>query len=72
MELAGLPTFVGNRHNVIDTLRLAKELHPDMKHNSMEFLCNHYNIDITRRTLHMALLDADLLAEIYLAMTKVV
>lgn len=74
LQLAGLPTFAGHRHNVIDTLRLAKELLPDMNmDSSREALCNHYNLNITRRrTPRMTMVEADLFAEIYLAMTKVV
>jgi DNA polymerase-3 subunit epsilon len=54
---------------VVDTLKLARELHPGRK-NSMDVLCDRYSIDNTRRTLHGALLDAELLAEVYLAMTR--
>ncbi|MDH4150319.1 MAG: DNA polymerase III subunit epsilon [Betaproteobacteria bacterium] len=55
--------------NVIDTLRMAKELHPG-KRNSLDALCDRYQIDNSARTLHGALLDAELLAEVYLAMTR--
>jgi DNA polymerase III subunit epsilon len=54
---------------VVDTLVLAKELHP-AKRNSLDALCERYQIDNSRRTLHGALLDAELLAEVYLAMTR--
>ena len=54
---------------VIDTLRLARELHPGRK-NSLNALCERYDIDNSGRTLHGALLDAELLAEVYLAMTR--
>lgn len=54
---------------VTDTLRLARALHPG-KRNSLDALCDRYEIDNTHRTLHGALLDAELLAEIYLAMTR--
>ena len=54
---------------VIDTLRLAKDLHPGKK-NSLDALCERYQIDHSARTLHGALLDAQLLAEVYLAMTR--
>jgi DNA polymerase-3 subunit epsilon len=54
---------------VIDTLRQARELHPG-KRNSLDALCERYQIDNTGRTLHGALLDAQLLAEVYLAMTR--
>jgi DNA polymerase-3 subunit epsilon len=56
-------------NGVIDTLRLAKELHPG-KRNSLDALCERYAIDNSRRTLHGALLDTELLAETYLAMTR--
>lgn len=54
---------------VSDTLVLAKELHPG-KRNNLDALCERYQIDNSRRTLHGALLDAELLAEVYLAMTR--
>jgi DNA polymerase-3 subunit epsilon len=54
---------------VVDTLRLARELHPGRK-NSLNALCERYDIDNSGRTLHGALLDAELLAEVYLAMTR--
>lgn len=54
---------------VIDTLKLAKELHPGQK-NNLDALCRRYEVDNSNRTLHGALLDAELLAEVYLAMTR--
>lgn len=54
---------------VVDTLRMARELHPGRK-NSLNALCERYDIDNSGRTLHGALLDAELLAEVYLAMTR--
>lgn len=54
---------------VIDSLRLAKDLHPG-KRNSLDALCERYGVDNSRRTRHGALLDAELLAEVYLAMTR--
>jgi DNA polymerase-3 subunit epsilon len=54
---------------VVDTLALARELHPGKK-NSLDALCERYFIDNSNRTLHGALLDARLLAECYLAMTR--
>jgi DNA polymerase III subunit epsilon len=50
---------------VIDTLQLARRKHP-MGPNSLDALCKRYGIDNSRRTLHGALLDAQLLAEVYL------
>jgi DNA polymerase III subunit epsilon len=54
---------------VTDTLAFARELHPGKK-NSLDALCERYGIDNSNRTLHGALLDARLLAECYLAMTR--
>ncbi|TRZ55905.1 MAG: DNA polymerase III subunit epsilon [Rhodocyclaceae bacterium] len=54
---------------VIDTLRLARELRPGRK-NSLDALCSEFDIDNSGRQLHGALLDAELLAEVYLAMTR--
>ncbi|MFA7300232.1 MAG: DNA polymerase III subunit epsilon, partial [Sideroxydans sp.] len=50
-------------------LRVAKELHPGKK-NNLNALCDRYQIDNSRRTLHGALLDTELLAEVYLGMTR--
>ncbi len=55
--------------DVIDTLRMAKDLHPG-KRNGLDALCDRYQIDNSARTLHGALLDAELLADVYLAMTR--
>jgi DNA polymerase-3 subunit epsilon len=54
---------------VIDTLVQAKEMHPG-KRNSLDALCDRYGISNAHRTLHGALLDAELLAEVYLSMTR--
>ena len=54
---------------IVDTLKMAKELHPGKK-NSLDALCERYEVDNTQRTLHGALLDAELLAEVYVAMTR--
>ena len=54
---------------ITDTLKMAKDLHPGKK-NNLDALCERYQVDNSRRTLHGALLDAELLAEIYLAMTR--
>jgi len=55
--------------SVVDTLAMARELHPG-KRNNLDALCDRYQIDNSKRTLHGALLDANLLAEVYLAMTR--
>ena len=54
---------------VADTLAMARDLHPGKK-NSLDALCDRYFVDNSRRTLHGALLDAQLLAEVWLAMTR--
>src|SRR5207248_6647790 len=59
----------GARRHVTDTLVHARELHPGRK-NTLDALCERYFIDNAHRTLHGALLDARLLAECYLAMTR--
>jgi len=53
---------------VIDTLLLARALHPGQR-NSLDALCKRYLVDYSRRDLHGALLDAEILADVYLAMT---
>jgi len=55
--------------SVVDTLRMARDIHPGKK-NSLDALCERYQVDNSARTLHGALLDAQLLAEVYLAMTR--
>ena len=56
-------------HGVLDTLRMAKDLHPGTK-NNLNVLCDRYGVDNSHRTLHGALLDAEILAEVYVAMTR--
>ncbi len=53
---------------VLDTLSLARRLHPGRR-NSLDALCKRYEIDASRRDVHGALIDAELLAKVYLAMT---
>lgn len=53
---------------VLDTLMLARQAHPGQR-NSLDALCKRYNVDNSGRDLHGALLDAQLLAEVFLAMT---
>jgi len=53
---------------VLDTLVLARQMHPGQR-NSLDALCKRYNIDNSQRTLHGALLDAEILADVYLSMT---
>ncbi len=54
---------------VVDTLALAREMFPG-KRNNLDALCERFGISNAQRTLHGALLDAELLAEVYLAMTR--
>ncbi len=53
---------------VVDTLFIAREMHPGQK-NSLDALCKRYEIDNSQRDLHGALLDAQILLDVYLAMT---
>jgi DNA polymerase-3 subunit epsilon len=53
---------------VLDTLALARSLHPGQR-NGLDALCKRYNVDNSRRELHGALLDAGILVDVYLAMT---
>ncbi len=55
--------------SVVDTLALARQMHPGRR-NSLDALCERYGIANSHRTLHGALLDAQLLADVYLAMTR--
>lgn len=55
--------------NVIDTLRMAREMRPGKK-NNLNALCSEFGVDNSGRHVHGALLDAELLAEVYLAMTR--
>lgn len=54
---------------VVDTLRMARELRPG-KRNNLDVLCSEYGVDNSNRQFHGALLDAELLADVYLAMTR--
>lgn len=53
---------------ILDTLTMAREMHPGLR-NSLDALCRRYDVDNSGRDLHGALLDASLLAQVYLAMT---
>jgi len=64
-----LPSFSDHVGGVIDTLVQAKELHPG-KRNSLDALCDRYGVSNSHRKLHGALLDAELLADVYLSMTR--
>lgn len=65
----GSTTIATQCAGVIDTLAYARELHPG-KRNSLDALCDRYGVSNAHRTLHGALLDAELLAEVWLAMTR--
>jgi DNA polymerase-3 subunit epsilon len=67
-ELGRLKQKLADDHRVIDTLLMARDRHPGQK-NNLDALCKRYNIDNSKRELHGALLDANLLALLYLAMT---
>ena len=67
-RLPGDPRTVAAMCRVLDTLALARSLHPGQR-NSLDALCKRYGVDNTRRELHGALLDAGILVDVYLAMT---
>ncbi|MEX2241933.1 MAG: DNA polymerase III subunit epsilon [Burkholderiales bacterium] len=69
LERTGLGRLQDHVAGVVDTLALARELHPGRR-NSLDALCERYAVSNAHRTLHGALLDARLLAEVYLAMTR--
>jgi DNA polymerase-3 subunit epsilon len=69
LERLALPATAGICDCVTDTLALAREQFPGKK-NSLDALCERFGVDNAHRTLHGALLDARLLAEVYLAMTR--
>jgi len=66
--LAKPPGVIDDFCTVLDTLVLARQMHPGQK-NSLDALCKRYFIDNSQRDLHGALLDSEILAEVYLAMT---
>jgi DNA polymerase-3 subunit epsilon len=69
LGMLNLGTIADHCGAITDTLRMARELHPG-KRNSLDALCERYQVDNSARTLHGALLDAELLAEVYLSMTR--
>jgi len=62
------PRTIESLCTVIDSLALARKMHPGQK-NDLDSLCRRYSVDNTQRTLHGALLDAEILADVYLVMT---
>lgn len=69
LSLLGRPPLKDYVSSVVDTLALAKEMYPG-KRNSLDALCVRLEVDNTGRTLHGALLDAELLAAVYLNLTR--
>jgi DNA polymerase-3 subunit epsilon len=67
-RLPGPPRAVRDLCTVTDTLPLARQMHPGQR-NSLDALCKRYGIDNSHRELHGALLDAQILCDVYLAMT---
>src|SRR5690606_27751853 len=63
-----LQPLISQHARVLDTLTLAREMHPGQR-NSLDALCKRYSVDSSRREVHGALIDAELLANVYLAMT---
>ena len=69
LELVGRPAFGTYVQCVTDTLAMAKEMYPG-KRNSLDALCDRLGVDNSGRTLHGALLDAELLADVYINLTR--
>ena len=69
LERLGRPPFKTYVSNVLDSLVMAKELFPG-KRNGLDALCDRLEVDNSGRTLHGALLDAELLADVYINMTR--
>ncbi len=66
LEMCGLPPL--SRERMVDTVAMARMRHPGAK-NSLDALCTRYGIDRSHRTRHGALLDAELLAQVYVELT---
>ncbi|MCK6406258.1 MAG: DNA polymerase III subunit epsilon [Rhodocyclaceae bacterium] len=69
LKMLGLAPIETVCANVRDTLKMARELHPGKK-NNLDALCERYGVNNSHRTLHGALLDAEILADVYVAMTR--
>ncbi|MEX1200298.1 MAG: DNA polymerase III subunit epsilon [Methylophaga sp.] len=67
-KIPGQKTSIKTISTVLDTLKMARDRHPGQK-NNLDALCKRYDVDNTNRQLHGALLDAEILADVYLAMT---
>ncbi len=68
LGLINHPLRIENHAQILDTLQLARDLHPGQR-NSLDALCKRYEVDNSSRNLHGALLDSEILADVYLAMT---
>jgi DNA polymerase-3 subunit epsilon len=66
LEISG--NLIGERCSILDTLLMARQKHPGQK-NNLDALCKRYQIDNSHRSVHGALLDARILADVYLIMT---
>lgn len=69
LELIGKPVFKSVVASITDTLVMAKELYPG-KRNSLDALCDRLGVDNSGRTLHGAMLDAELLTDVYINLTR--
>ena len=69
LERLNLPPLASHVAGIVDTLALAKEMFPG-KRNSLDALCDRLGVDNSARTLHGALLDAELLADVYICLTR--
>jgi DNA polymerase-3 subunit epsilon len=67
-RLPGGPSPIDKRCGIIDTLQMARTKHPGQR-NNLDALCQRYMVDNSQRDLHGALLDAEILADVYLALT---
>jgi len=68
LQAAGIAGTISERCRICDTLAMARRMHPGQR-NSLDALCKRYNVDNSGRDLHGALLDARILADVYLAMS---
>lgn len=68
-RLETMPGRIEDHCSVVDSLLLARQKHPGQR-NSLDALCKRYAVDNSQRQLHGALLDAEILADVYLAMTR--
>ena len=67
-RLTGKQSPIDRRCGIIDTLQIARSKHPGQR-NNLDALCQRYMVDNSQRDLHGALLDAEILADVYLSMT---